>query len=62
MRVSNYNDLCIKKVIRLMLFSFVYALKLINIPLWVVNKMPKDQKTFPNLKATQMKASSGRNL
>ena len=53
MRVSNYNDFVIKKVIRLMLFSFVYALKLINIPLWVVNKMSKDQKIFPNLKKTQ---------
>ena len=40
-----------------MLFSFVDALKLINIPLWVVNKMSKDQKIFPNLKKTQTKAS-----
>ena len=58
MMVSNYNDFFIKKFIRLMLFSFVYASKLINIPLWVVIKMSKDQKIFPNLKKTQTTASN----
>ena len=54
-RVSNLITFCNKKSRYNNSLFFVFALELINIPMLVVNKIPKDQEIFLKIKLTKMK-------